>query len=184
MTIREWTAAAAVVLALAGTGMAQAESPAEGQQPILVMGIKPQPTPEETEAMKWADVFTNDTARYMLNMKSFQTKKGSDEVSLLARAVYRDQELLKKLNSMYGKQLKEGDQVGYSDMILIFQLKNDQYAVSDMKVYSRRGELLQDIRKTPAFVPVPANTFAETMYRAARQYKEVHPDGEEPAAEP
>lgn len=178
MKIRELAAAAAVMLVLTGAGAVQAEGQPAEQKPILVMGIKPQPTPEETEAMKWADVFTNDTARYLLNMKSFQTQKDSDEVTLLARAVYKDPALLKKLNGLYSSRLKEDDQVGYSDMTITFRLKNDQYAVSEMKVYSRKGELLQDIKKNPIFSPVPANTFAETMYRAARQYKEIYPEGE------
>lgn len=147
MKIRELAAAAAVMLVLTGAGAVQAEGQPAEQKPILVMGIKPQPTPEETEAMKWADVFTNDTARYLLNMKSFQTQKDSDEVTLLARAVYKDPALLKKLNGLYSSRLKEDDQVGYSDMTMTFRLKNDQYAVSEMKVYSRKGELLQDIKK-------------------------------------
>lgn len=61
MKIRELAAAAAVMLVLTGAGAVQAEGQPAEQKPILVMGIKPQPTPEETEAMKWADVFTNDT---------------------------------------------------------------------------------------------------------------------------
>ena len=137
------------------------------------MGIRPRPTAEELEEMRWADVFANDMARYMFDVQSLK-KENPDEVSVLVRAVYRDPVILKQLNQKYAGKLTDGDHAFYSEIHMIFRLNEQKYAITEIQIYSKKKVLLSDIVNPPVFSAVPAKTFADTMYQITEKYASMN----------
>jgi len=150
----------------------QAAEPAENSPPTWEISVRPKPTAEEIERQRWFGVFANDIGLYMFDNKSLHIDETDKNlVHVLVRTIFADPKVIGKLNEKYKAKLSEGDKVAFSEMQLVIQLKEKRYAVTETRVVSEQGIVLEDAKKTAGFVSVTPKTFAESMYYIAKSYE-------------
>lgn len=129
-------------------------------------------TPAEEERARWAAVFANDIGIYMFDCKSLvMVENKGNAVNVLARTIFNNPEVVSRLNEQYKAKLKADDKVGFSDMEMTFNVDKRQYAVTETKLYSAQGVLLEDIKtKKIVFKEVPVKTFADSLYEVTKSF--------------
>jgi hypothetical protein len=153
-------------------------SPVQAAEPAGVspldweISVRQKPTAEEIERERWSRVFENDIGMYAFDNKSLQMDEADKKlVHVLVKTVFADPEIIGKLNEKYKQKLQASDKVAYSEMQMVFQIKNKTYAVTETRVFSEQGTVLEDTKKTAKFIAVSPNSFADSMYAIAKNYE-------------
>lgn len=167
--MRQWRITAVCVALICSLQVAQAQIEAEEkptENPLnWEISALPKPTPEEMEAMRWTPVLENEMAKYECDAKSLKKDaQCADLAEITIKAIYKDKKILEGLNHRYKDKLASGDAVGYSEMCMLFRLRERTYAIPAYKVYSKRGVLVDEQTRESKFALVPPQTFADTMY--------------------
>ena len=167
--MRPWRIAIVCTALICSLQIAQAQIKAEEkptENPLnWEISVLPKPTPEEMEAMRWAPVLENEMAKYEYDAKSLKKDaQDADLPEVTIKAIYKDKKLLEGLNRHYKDKLASGDAVGYSEIRMLFRLRDRTYAIPAYKVYSQRGVLVDEQTRESKFALVPSKTFADTMY--------------------
>lgn len=151
---------------------AQAEEPPEVSPLDWEFSIRPKPTEQEKERERWSPVFANDIAMYEFDHTSLRLDEADKNiVYVLTKTTFTDPGVIGSLNEKYKTKLAAEDKVSYSELQMVFQIKQKIYAVIGIKVFSERKILLEDRQQTGKFTPVPPKTFADSMYDIAKNYK-------------
>ncbi|SDE50557.1 hypothetical protein [Sporomusa acidovorans] len=131
-------------------------------------------TSEEEERSRWIGVFANDIGSYLFDKKSLaRVENKKDQIKVLGRTIFNSPEVLEQLQSQYKTKLPADDKVGFSDIQMIFNVEKRKYAVTETKLFSEHGILLEDIvAKEVLFKPVPVKTFADSMYEIAKLFNQ------------
>lgn len=152
-------------------GPVQAEDQAKKSPLDWQISVLKKPTAEEVERQRWSYVFTNDIGRFAFDNKSLlKDEEDKNLVYVLVKTIFSDPEIIGKLTEKYKQQLPENDKVAYSEMQMVFQLKEKLYAVTESRVFSEQGTLLEETKKPANFAAVTPKTFADSMYDIARNY--------------
>ena len=152
---------------LPGPVQAEDSSPLDWQISVLK-----KPTAEEVERQRWSYVFANDIGQYAFDTKSLRKDETDKKlVYVLVKTIFLDPEVIGKLTERYKQQLPENDKVAYSEMQMVFQVRSKMYAVTESRVYSEQGTLLEETKKAAKFAAVTPQTFADSMYDIARNYE-------------
>ena len=164
-----WRVAAVCAVLICSLQVAQAQLRAEEkptENPLdWEMSIPAKPTPAEIEAMRWAPVLENELAKYECDTTSLKEDvQNADLAEVTIKAIYKDKKFLEGLNRRYKDRLASGDTVGYSEMRMVFRLRDRTYAIPAYKVYSKHNVLVDEQTREGMFAVVPAKTFADTMY--------------------
>ena len=167
--MRQWRIAVVCAALICSLQVAQAQTASEEkptENPLnWEISALPKPTPEEIEAMRWAPVFENEMAKYECDAKSLKKDAQCDDLAeVTIRAIYKDKKILEGLNCRYRDKLASKDAVGYSEMRMLFRLRERTYAIPAYKVYSQHGILVDEQTRESKFAVVPPQTFADTMY--------------------
>ena len=129
-------------------------------------------TPEEEERARWAAVFANDMGIYLFDSKSLamsETEKGT--VNILAKAIFNNPKLVAQLDEQYKTKLQDDEQVAFSEMQMSFKVNKRQYVVTETRVYSNKGTLLDDLKSQDMkFKEVPVKTFADSLYEIVKGF--------------
>ena len=150
----------------------QAENPPVNSPLDWEISIQPKPDEQETERNRWSGVFANEIGIYAFDQKSLHLEETDKNiVHVLTKTIFTDPKIIGSLNEKYKEKLVAEDEVSYSEMQMVFQIKQKTYAVTGTKVFSREGKLLEDRQQTGKFAPVPVKTFAESMYTIAKNYQ-------------
>lgn len=129
------------------------------------ISVRPKPTAEDIERQRWSGVYANDIGIYMFDNKSLHMDEKDKNLGYVQiKTIFADPKIIDNLNQKYKEKLKEGDKVSFSEMQMVFRLKEKMYAVTATKVVSEQGILLEDTKKNADFVVVTPKTFAESMY--------------------
>ena len=150
----------------------QAEEAAGNSPPAWEISVQPKPTAKEIEQDRWSYVFANDIAIYAFDHQSLKLDEEDKKVvHVLTKTIFTDMKVIGNLNEKYKEKLSPGDKVAYCEMQMVFQLKKKTYAVTETRVYSAQGTVLEDHQQSEKFVPVPSKTFADSMYDIARNFE-------------
>ena len=152
-----------------------AEAAEKEEKPaIWEMGIASEEkmTPEEEERARWAAVFANDMGIYLFDSKSLaMSETEKDTVNILAKAIFNNPKLVAQLDEQYKTKLRDDEQVAFSEMQMSLKVSKRQYIVTDTKVYSNKGTLLDDLKtQGMKFKEVPVKTFADSLYEIAKGF--------------
>lgn len=149
----------------------QAETPSANSPLDWEISVQPKPDEQEVERNRWSGVFANDIGIYAFDQKSLHLDEADKNiVHVLTKTIFTDPKIIGSLNEKYKEKLAAEDEVSYSEMQMVFQIKQKTYAVIGTKVFSREGKVLEDRQQTGKFAPVPVKTFAESMYTIAKNY--------------
>jgi hypothetical protein len=149
----------------------QAVEPAETSPLAWELSVLPKPTAEEIERQRWSGVFANDIGIYMFDNKSLHIDETDKNLAyVLVRTIFADPKIIGNLNQQYQGKLSAGDKVALSEMQMVFQLRQKMYAVTETRVVSEQGIILDDTKKIAKFAAVTPKTFAESMYYIAKSY--------------
>lgn len=150
----------------------QAEKPPANSPLDWEISIQPKPDEQEIERNRWAGVFANDIGIYAFDHKSMHLDEADrNVVHVLTKTIFTDPKVIASLNEKYKEKLPAEDEVSYSEMQMVFQIKQKTYAVIGTKVFSKQGKLLEDRQQTVKFADIPVKTFAESMYDIAKNYQ-------------
>ncbi|MGL5514612.1 MAG: hypothetical protein ACRDBM_15460 [Sporomusa sp.] len=151
---------------------AQAQEQSESSPLDWEISVRRKQTAEEIERKRWLTVFTNDIGVFAFDQKSMAADEEDDNlVHVLVKTTFVDNKLVEKLNQRYKSKLNSYDKVSYSEMQMIFQVKQKMYAVTGTRVISEQGNVLEDTMQAVKFLPVPVETFADSMYNIVKAYK-------------
>ena len=137
--------------------------------------MMPKPTAEEIEAARWSIVLENTMGVYAYDMDSLyfpEEKNGvvnKDLVNVIVKTVFKDKELLKRMNKTYAEKLAKKEKVQYCEMLMQFNVADKTYGVKQMDVYGRKGTKLENKINNGELIPVPEKTFAEAMLEICLQ---------------
>ncbi|TWH49157.1 hypothetical protein [Sporomusa sp. KB1] len=149
----------------------QAAEPADTSPLAWELSVLQKPTAEEIERQRWSGVFANDIGSYLFDNKSLHIDETDKNlVHVLVRTIFADSKIIGNLNEKYQGKLSAGDKVTLSEMQMVFQLKGKMYAVTETRIVSEQGIVVEDTKKTAKFVAVTPNTFAESMYYIVKSY--------------
>lgn len=149
----------------------QAEEPAVTSPLNWEISVRPKPTEEEIERQRWLQVFANEIGIYVFDHKSLQVDEADKNlVHVLTKTIFIDPKIIGNLNEKYQEKLTAEDKVSYSEMQMVFHLKQKTYAVTGIRVVSEQGTVLEERQQTGKFAPVPVKTFADSMYDIAQNY--------------
>ena len=150
----------------------QAEDSVKGQPaPILEMGVKPKATPQELEQMRWMEIFANDIALYRFDVQSIrQNETDPDEVQMTVQAVYTDKKIPEQMKAAYASRLKGDRMPVCSEMELRFQMKEERYAITAVRIYDQHHEVVDQRSREAEYRKIPVNSFVSTMYQVAKKY--------------
>lgn len=150
----------------------QAAVAAETSATDWAISVLPKPTKEEIERQRWSYVFANDIGRYAFDNTSLHVDETDKQlVHVLVKTIFTDPKVIAHLNEQYKAKLNPGDKVASSEMQLVFQIKQKKYAVTETKVLSEQGTVLEDSKQTATLVPVTPKTFTDSMYEIAKKYE-------------
>ena len=150
----------------------QAEEAAGNSPPAWEISVQPKPTAKEIERDRWSYVFANDIAIYAFDHQSLKLDEEDKKiVHVLAKTIFTDMKVIGNLNEKYKEKLSPGDKVAYCEIQMVLELKKRTYAVTETRVYSAQGAVLEDHQQSEKFVPVPSKTFADSMYDIARNFE-------------
>jgi len=150
----------------------QAEESDRISLPDWEISVRPKPSMAEIEQERWSYVFTNDIGIYVFDHQSLNVDEtDKTQVNVLTKTIFTDPKVIDKLNEVYKEKLNEGDEVACSEMQMVFQLKRKMYAVTETRVFSARGVVLEDRKQLVRFTSVQPKTFADSMYNIAQDYK-------------
>ncbi|QDR82226.1 hypothetical protein [Sporomusa termitida] len=153
-------------------GPVQAEEQAETSPLDWQISVLKKPTAEDLERQRWSYVFANDIGRYAFDNKSLRKDEADKKlVYVLVKTIFTDPEVIGKLTEKYKQQLPANDKVAYSEMQMVFQVRGKKYAVTESRVFSEQGTLLEETKKSAKFAAVTPKTFADSMYDIARNYE-------------
>ena len=133
------------------------------------ISMMPKPTAEEIEAARWSIVLENTMGVYAYDMDSLyfpEEKNGvvnKDLVNVIVKTVFKDKELLKRMNKTYAEKLAKKEKVQYCEMLMQFNVADKTYGVKQMDVYGSKGTKLETKINNGELIPVPEKTFAEAM---------------------
>lgn len=139
------------------------------------ISMMPKPTAEEIEAARWSIVLENTMGVYAYDMDSLyfpEEKNGvvnKDLVNVVVKTVFKDKELLKKMNKTYAEKLAKKEKVQYCEMLMQFNAADKTYGVKQMDVYGSKGTKLETKINNGELIPVPEKTFAEAMLEICLQ---------------
>jgi hypothetical protein len=135
---------------------AQAENPNANSPLDWEISVQPKPTEKEIERERWSNVFVNDIGIYLFDHKSLYIDEADKKlVHVLTKTIFADPKVIGSLNEKYKEKLTTGDKVSYSEIQMVFQIKKKTYAVTETKVFSEQGTVLEDRQQTAKFAPVP-----------------------------
>ena len=151
-----------------------------GESSLWEISMMPNPSTEEREQARWSVLLENEIGIYAYDMSSLELRKESEttppvEAAVLTKTLFTNKALLKKINAQYAGQLRKKEKVQYCAIRMIFNLKDRTYAVPEMEIFSDKGRQIARQTKPLAFVPVPADTFAEAMLELCQQAAGVAP---------
>lgn len=145
---------------------------AEASAPDWTISVLPKPTKEELERQRWSYVFVNDIGRYAFDNTSLHVAETDKQlIHVLVKTIFTDPKVIVHLNEQYKAKLNSGDKVASSEMQLVFQIKQKKYAVTEIKVLSEQGRVLEDSKQRATFIPVTPKTFTDSMYEIAKKYE-------------
>lgn len=139
------------------------------------ISMMPKPTAEEIEAARWSIVLENTMGVYAYDMDSLyfpEEKNGvvnKDLVNVIVKTVFKDKELLKRMNKTYAEKLAKKEKVQYCEMLMQFNVADKTYGVKQMDVYGSKGTKLETKINNGELIPVPEKTFAEAMLEICLQ---------------
>ena len=140
-------------------GVDAEESPAgDTPQPIYEMNAKEQLTPEEEYAMQWGDVFVSDLAEYSLNVKTGHLNP--------------DRNVLERLKKQYADKLQGESLPICNEMELHFHMHEEEYAITQVKIYDQKHQLISEAKREPIYKKIPSNSFVQAMYRIGERFLE------------
>lgn len=150
------------------------ESPAgDTPQPIYEMNAKEQLTPEEEYAMQWGDVFVSDLAEYSLNVKTGHLNPDDpNELVMNVRAIYKDRNVLERLKKQYADKLQGESLPICNEMELHFHMHEEEYAITQVKIYDQKHQLISEAKREPIYKKIPSNSFVQAMYRIGERFLE------------
>lgn len=138
---------------------------------IWEISVKPKLSDQELEMLRWNPLFMNEVAQYFYEEKSINCLQDSeDEVEVIVKAVYKEQKLISKINELYKDKLENNNSVNYSEMKLIFKIKDRKYAISSVKIFDKNGVVIYEEEKKMKFFDIPVKTFVDSIYEIVRQY--------------
>ena len=155
-------------------GVDAEESPMEDTpQPIYEMNAKEKLTPEEEYAMQWGDVFVSDLAEYSLNVKTGHLNPDDpNELVMNVRAIYKDRNVLERLKKQYADKLQGVSLPVCYEMELHFHMHEEEYAITQVKIYDQKHELISEAKREPVYKKIPSNSFVQAMYRIVERFVE------------
>lgn len=150
------------------------ESPAgDSPQPIYEMNAKEKLTPEEEYAMQWGDVFVSDLAEYSLNVKTGHLNPDDpNELVMNVRAIYKDRNVLERLKEQYADKLQGGSLPICNEMELHFHMHEAEYAITQVRIYNQKHQLISEAKREPIYKKIPSNSFVQAMYRIGERFVE------------
>lgn len=153
----------------------QAED-AAGQSPLnWEISVLPKPTPEQIEQERWVFVFANEIGIYTFDHTSMQLdSQDKNQVHVLIKTIFTDPKVITRLNEKYKTMLKEGETVLSSELQMVLDLKGKSYTVTETRVYSKQGSLLEERKQPGKSAPILSNSFADAMYKIAQNYIREH----------
>ena len=145
----------------------------EAEQPaIYEMSILPKKTPEELEQERWAYLMSNGTGLFLYDNKALAiSDDNKDVVQILVLTIYRDKQIIDKLNNKYGSKLEDDDSAINSDMQMLINVRKKTYAIIDSKLFSKQGKLLYENIQDKKFFPIKSQTLMDTVYMIAKNYQ-------------
>lgn len=155
-------------------GVDAEESPmGDTPQPIYEMNDKKQLTPEEEYAMQWGDVFVSDLAEYSLNVKTGHLNPDDpNELVMNVRAIYKDRNVLERLKKQYADKLQGESLPICNEMELHFHMHEEEYAITQVKIYDQKHQLISEAKREAIYKKIPSNSFVQAMYRIGERFVE------------
>ena len=155
-------------------GVDAEESPmGDTPQPIYEMNAKKQLTPEEEYAMQWGDVFVSDLAEYSLNVKTGHLNPDDpNELVMNVRAIYKDRNVLERLKKQYADKLQGESLPICNEMELHFHMHEEEYAITQVKIYDQKHQLISEAKREAIYKKIPSNSFVQAMYRIGERFVE------------
>ena len=145
----------------------------DSPHPIYEMNAKKQLTPEEEYAMQWGDVFVSDLAEYSLNVKTGHLNPDDpNELVMNVRAIYKDRNVLERLKKQYADKLQGESLPICNEMELHFHMHEEEYAITQVKIYDQKHQLISEAKREPIYKKIPSNSFVQAMYRIGERFVE------------
>lgn len=149
--------------------MVQAKEQAAPDGMNWEISVLKKPTPEEEESNRWLRVCMNEIGNYLIDCKSLAVdEKDKNKVHVLVKTQFISPTVLAQLNERYKDKMGADDKVACSEIQMVFQINEKTYAMTETKVFSVKGVLLETVTKEAKYNPVPIKTFADSMYDIAK----------------
>lgn len=133
------------------------------------ISMMPEPSAAEKEAARWSVILENKLGIYAYDMESMKFvlepngTVNKDLVNVTVKMLFKDKELLKKMQEGYAKKLKNKEKPQYCLLEMVFDISKSMYATKVTDVYGSKGSQLEHTVKPVNFIPVPEQTFAQVM---------------------
>ena len=117
------------------------------------------------------EIFANDIALYRFDVQSIrQNETDPDEVQMTVQAVYTDKKIPEQMKAAYASRLKGDRMPVCSEMELRFQMKEERYAITAVRIYDQHHEVVDESSRDAEYRKIPVNSFVSTMYRVSKKY--------------
>ena len=123
--------------------------------------------------MQWGDVFVSDLAEYSLNVKTGHLNPDDpNELVMNVRAIYKDRNVLERLKKQYADKLQGESLPICSEMELHFHMHEEEYAITQVKIYDQKHQLISEAKREAIYKKIPSNSFVQAMYRIGERFVE------------
>ena len=74
------------------------------------------------------------------------------------------------MKAAYASRLKGDRMPVCSEMELRFQMKEERYAITAVRIYDQHHEVVDQRSREAEYRKIPVNSFVSTMYQVAKKY--------------
>ena len=119
------------------------------------------------------DVFVSDLAEYSLNVKTGHLNPDDpNELVMNVRAIYKDRNVLERLKKQYADKLQGESLPICNEMELHFHMHEEEYAITQVKIYDQKHQLISEAKREAIYKKAPSNSFVQAMYRIGERFVE------------
>lgn len=154
-----------------GSSVFAEETAPQEKKPILEIRMGQGSEGEESEELRWAPIFSNDMANYILDFQSLQLDETDPDIlSMTVRAVYRDKTVIDRMKTTYADKLAPEQVPIVSEMELHFHMRSETYAITRAAVYDMESNLISEATREAEYKKIPYNSFAKAAYDMGKNY--------------
>lgn len=140
------------------------------------ISVQPKKTAAEADAERWLGLMSNETGIYLFepeSIKKVDNEGGGVWQQVLTRSVFKDPKILTELDKAYATKLNNGENIGYCEMLLVFDLQKRQYQTQQTQIYTKLGRLVEEYSlNNNVWKKILKQSFAEALL----QYLKHNPD--------